>query len=448
VAKEGSTLMARKIADVVVRRLGVTFDNLMDYSFTAQLETKLDHIAEGDMEFKQVLDEFYADFVQRLDRAEKGDMPKAETVPTSLVCDKCGRPRVLKAAHTGMFLSCSGWGTAGTKDRCRSTIGLNPLPIVRATDGPPIVPHRCPRCGSPMDRYSVEGVGTMHVCGLFPDCSGHEIEAGPTAPIMDGLKVECHKCASEMQLTAGRFGRYFKCACGATRKCQEDGTAAAPAAEPIPMPEIRCTKVNDFFVLRDTRRGLFLSASKWPLHKETRPLYLDELMPHGPALPERHRYLLSGPLHDDQGNRTTVSFSPQQGQCLRSRRDGKLTTWCAMYDSEAVEWRPVELPRKRKKGEKVAHSGDDAMETLTPQLVGSPDEDSDATTMETPRAKAGKTVPGPTPKAKAKPKAMANPKARPKPKAKAKTTTKAKAKTVAKPKAKAKPKSRPPALST
>ncbi len=57
---------AEKMGDIVTERLGESFANLMDYGFTAQMEERLDSVAHGQLQWKQLLDEFYKDFKEKI----------------------------------------------------------------------------------------------------------------------------------------------------------------------------------------------------------------------------------------------------------------------------------------------------------------------------------------------------------------------------------------------
>ena len=77
-----------------------------------------------------------------------------------------------------------------------------------------------------------------------------------------GRFIECDKCGADMQLKSGRFGKYFGCTnadCKNTRKLLRSGEPAPPKADPIPMPELKCAKVDDYYLLRDGASGIFFS---------------------------------------------------------------------------------------------------------------------------------------------------------------------------------------------
>jgi DNA topoisomerase-1 len=122
---ENKRLYAEKIGDIVTDRLAENFTDLMDYGFTATMEEQLDDIAEGKLDWKQVLNRFYGDFNQKLNSAqnEEGGMRPNNPSATDIECSKCGRPMMIRTAGTGVFLGCSGYSLP-PKERCKHTANL------------------------------------------------------------------------------------------------------------------------------------------------------------------------------------------------------------------------------------------------------------------------------------------------------------------------------------
>ena len=118
---------AEKMGEIVTERLAESFPNLMDYDFTARLEDELDEIAEGDIDWKKVLNDFYARFRNQLEEAEKSDggMRANSPTETDIPCPSCGRHMQIRVASTGVFLGCSGYSLP-PKERCKTTINLIP----------------------------------------------------------------------------------------------------------------------------------------------------------------------------------------------------------------------------------------------------------------------------------------------------------------------------------
>ena len=345
---------AEKMGEIVSERLTESFPNLMDYDFTARMEDELDEIAEGEVEWKKVLNDFYGKFRRQLETAESSDdggMRANTPTETDIPCPTCSRNMQIRVASTGVFLGCSGYALP-PKERCKTTINLIPGDEVVSADedvegeGETRLlrkKRRCPKCGTAMDSYLIDEKRKLHVCGNNPDCSGYEVEQG-TFRIKgyDGPTLECDKCGSEMQLKTGRFGKYFGCTnteCKNTRKLLKNGEPAPPKMDPVPMPELQCQKVDDTYVLRDGASGLFLAASKFPKNRETRPPLVSEIKPHRKEIDPKYDYLMDAPEADPEGNPTVIRYSRKsKEQYVMSEKDGKATGWSAWYVNG--KWQP------------------------------------------------------------------------------------------------------------
>lgn len=335
---------AEKMGDIVTERLSESFADLMDYGFTADMEKHLDDVAHGQQQWKALLDEFYGDFRKKLEKAEGAEEGMRANQPTltDIPCRVCGRPMMIRTASTGVFLGCSGYSLP-PKERCKATINLIPGDEVAGDDEGESESRvlrgkrRCGKCGTAMDAYLLDETHKLHICGNNPDCPGYEIEEGHYhIKGYEGPSLECDKCGSQMQLKTGRFGKFFGCtnpACKNTRKLLKNGEPAPPKAEPIPMPELRCEKVNDTYVLRDGASGLFLAASQFPKNRETRAPLVTELIPHGDKLDPKYHFLLSAPQQDPDGRPAVIRFSRKsKEQYVQSEENGKPTGWKAFYD--------------------------------------------------------------------------------------------------------------------
>ena len=339
---------SEKMGDIVTDRLSESFSNLMDYGFTAGMEENLDDVAQGERDWKNVLDEFYGDFKHKLEAAETGGKSEAggmranQPTPTDIPCQLCGRPMMIRTASTGVFLGCSGYSLP-PKERCKATINLIPGDEIAEDDEGESESrvlrgkHRCPICSTAMDAYLLDEHRKLHICGNNPDCAGYEIEQGSyRIKGYEGPSLECDKCGSEMQLKTGRFGKFFGCTnptCKNTRKLLKSGEAAPPKIDPIKMPELKCEKVNDTYVLRDGASGLFLAASQFPKNRETRAPLVLELIPHKDELDEKYHFILDAPKKDPEGHPAVIRFSRKtKEQYVQSEVDGKPTGWRAFYD--------------------------------------------------------------------------------------------------------------------
>lgn len=337
---------AEKMGEIVTNRLEENFRELMNYDFTAHMENNLDLVANNEAQWKSVLDTFFTDFSQQLEKADKdpeeGGMQPNQMILTSIDCPTCGRKMGIRTASTGVFLGCSGYALP-PKERCKQTINLIPenevLNVLEGEDAETNAlraRRRCGKCGTAMDSYLIDNQSKLHVCGNNPGCDGYEIEQGEfRIKGYDGPIVECEKCGSEMHLKMGRFGKYMACIndeCKNTRKILRNGDIAPPKEDPVPLPELACEKSDAHFVLRDGAAGVFLAASTFPKSRETRAPLVEELLRFRERLPEKLRYLADAPVADDQGNKTVVRYSRKtKQQYVSTDKDGKATGWSAFY---------------------------------------------------------------------------------------------------------------------
>ncbi len=338
---EKRRLFAEKMGGIVTDRLVENFDDLMDYGFTAKMEESLDEVAEARRTWTAVLDEFYAGFAKRLAKAEsdKGGMRPNEPVEISLPCPTCSRPMQIRSASTGVFLGCSGYALP-PKDRCTKTLNLVSSDEIADDDEAEVrqlrARRRCPLCGTAMDSYLIDTGRKLHVCGNNPDCPGYAIEEGEfRLKGYEGPSLACDKCGSQMQLKSGRFGKYFGCTnadCKNTRKLLRNGQAAPPKSDPVSMPELACSKVDDFFLLRDGAAGLFLAASRFPKNRETRAPLVLELVPHREKIAHKYHYLLDAPAHDPEGRPAVIRYSRKSDEhYVQSEVEGKPSGWRAFF---------------------------------------------------------------------------------------------------------------------
>jgi DNA topoisomerase-1 len=356
---------AEKMGEIVTERLVENFEDLMDYGFTASLEESLDEVAVGKKKWKKVLGDFYKDFRSKLTAAEnqvKGMRANSPT-DTDIACPQCGRPMQIRTASTGVFLGCSGYALP-PKERCKSTINLISGDEVESVDGADengegearllLNKRHCATCETAMDSYLIDEGRKLHVCGNNPDCPGFEVETG-TFQIKgyDGPVLECDRCGEDMQLKSGRFGKYFGCTaeeCKNTRKLLRSGEPAPPKVDPIPMPHLLCEKCDDFYLLRDGAAGIFLAASQFPKHRETRAPTVSEIVEVKDQLDPKYRFLADAPAKDHKGRPAIVRFARKtKEQYVTSEVDRKTTGWRAHYqDGKWVEEIPAPKPKKRK----------------------------------------------------------------------------------------------------
>ena len=157
VEKDQKKLKTTPLGQAVNTVMMEQFPNLVDVKFSADMEKKLDIIEAGKADWVQTIDDFYKGFAKSLEDAEKnmeGKRVKVEDIPTDEICEKCGRPMVIKSGRYGKFVACSGF------PECR-----NAHPLVKDTGG------ICPECGGHMlVRKSAKG-RIYYGCSNYPKCN-------------------------------------------------------------------------------------------------------------------------------------------------------------------------------------------------------------------------------------------------------------------------------------
>ncbi|MFY1828543.1 type I DNA topoisomerase [Myxococcus fulvus] len=154
------------------------FPHELDVTFTATMEEKLDQISEGGAKWVTVLRDFYGPFKDTLEKA-KAEMRdvKREEIKTDIACEKCGNHFVIKFGKMGHFLACSNYPDCkNTKDFKRDAEGKIVIVEEETTD------ELCEKCGKPMvikrGRF-----GRFMACSGYPDCkTSKPISIGVNCP--------------------------------------------------------------------------------------------------------------------------------------------------------------------------------------------------------------------------------------------------------------------------
>ncbi|QCI21007.1 type I DNA topoisomerase [Buchnera aphidicola (Hyperomyzus lactucae)] len=336
---------AEKMGEILTVRLKKSFNNLIDYNFTARMEQKLDQVAENKIAWKNVLNSFFKDFSQQLEQAKKspeeGGMEPNIIVLTSIDCPVCSKKMGIKTAITGVFLSCSGYNSE-PKARCKKTINLISLRDFdekEKKDKKHVsleLVNQCHICNMAMDSYFIHQNLKLHICVNNPSCIGYKLEKGIfKSPTYLSKIIKCEKCHDNMTLKTGPFGKFFICinnTCKNTRKILSNGEISDPKLTPIPFPELLCKKSNAWFVLREGISGIFFAANTFPKSRETRSPLVEELVRFKHLLPEKINHLSSAPIIDNKGNKTIVCFNKKTKEhYIASKKEGKFTDWSAIF---------------------------------------------------------------------------------------------------------------------
>jgi DNA topoisomerase I len=207
VKKDAGRFLPTELGMVVNDLLVASFDDIFDITYTARMEEALDEIEEGKIQWRTAISDFFEKFKRDLDHAEEHmeDIKRMEK-PTALVCDKCGKPMVIKWGRHGSFIGCSGYPEcSNTRELAVDLPDLDSVDLTDQADE-----EYCENCGRPMvlkrGRF-----GTFFACSGYPDCKTTKRIGGEEKKPDVLLEEKCPQCSSQLALKYGRFGEFTAC---------------------------------------------------------------------------------------------------------------------------------------------------------------------------------------------------------------------------------------------
>ncbi len=187
------TDLGNLVNEILIR----SFPTILDVSFTAQMEDKLDEIEDGNAKWQNVLQDFYTPFSIALKDAENKimDVKKEKTQPTDIICKLCGLNMVIRMGKNGKFLGCSGY------PKCKHTMQLTEEGDgEKSKDVPEETSEICPKCSSPL-------IIRKSKYGRFISCKGYP-QCKFTKPL--GTGISCPEgCGGELSQRRTKKGSYF-----------------------------------------------------------------------------------------------------------------------------------------------------------------------------------------------------------------------------------------------
>ena len=154
IGKDGRAIFVTELGDVVNNIMKESFPTIVDLTFTANMEEKLDEVEEGELPWKDVVRDFYPDLAKSIEKAEKElEKVKIEDEVTDIICEKCGRNMVVKYGPHGKFLACPGF------PECRNT-----KPYLEK------IGASCPKCGKDIVLRKTKKGRVFYGCEDYPDC--------------------------------------------------------------------------------------------------------------------------------------------------------------------------------------------------------------------------------------------------------------------------------------
>ncbi len=201
VEKDGKYMVPTNVAYKITDMLVKYFTDIMDVGFTAHMESDLDKIEDGGVDWHKIIADFYPGFAEQLKTASTdGDEP------TDVVCEKCGSPMIRRIGKYGKYLACSNYPS------CSNIVSESEQELSEM---------RCPKCGANMVVKSGK-FGKFLACPNYPECSLIlPIDTQPT-------DEKCRECGGTMVIKPGRYGKYVECVnCGARHPQAGEANAAA-----------------------------------------------------------------------------------------------------------------------------------------------------------------------------------------------------------------------------
>ena len=249
--KEGGKFFPTELGLVVTDLLLESFDDLFDAGYTARMGAELDAIEEGKIDWRTSMSDFYVRFEKDLEHAARNmtDIKRMEK-PTDLLCDKCGKPMVIKWGKHGSFIACTGY------PECTSTRELTvDLPDVDSADlTEQDETTYCDNCGRPMVLKKGR-FGQFMACTGYPDCKTTKQLGEAQKPKDVPLDEDCPQCGGKMVKKYGRYGEFV--ACGNYPKCKFVKQKTIGVKCP------NCTE-GDVVERRSKRGKTFYGCSRYP----------------------------------------------------------------------------------------------------------------------------------------------------------------------------------------
>lgn len=204
VRREGKALLPTQLGTLTTKIMEENFYDIIDYKFTANMETSLDKIEDGKLEYIDVLSSFWKNFEEDLKKAEEKISSKEIKIPveeTDIICDKCGAKMVVRTGKFGKFAACPNF------PKCRNTKPLTPVEEVKEKEENvkekkvEIAPFKCEKCGSDMVLRSSK-YGTFYACSKYPECKFIKTKTKE-------LDVPCPTCGAKVITKYGKKKTVF-----------------------------------------------------------------------------------------------------------------------------------------------------------------------------------------------------------------------------------------------
>lgn len=187
VIKDGKTLKPTELGEVITNLMKERFPNIVNVKFTAGMESDLDTVESGKVQWVDILEDFYGDFAETLEKAQKdmeGVKIQLKEDETDIICEKCGRKMVVKVGKYGKFIACPGY------PECK-----NIKKIVNETGA------ECPKCGGKIIARKSKKGRVFYGCNNYPDCDFLSWD--------EPSSEKCPKCRKNLFIKKGKKKKLY-----------------------------------------------------------------------------------------------------------------------------------------------------------------------------------------------------------------------------------------------
>ena len=184
--KQGKFLAPTQLGETVCGYMQDFFPTVMDLSFTARLETKLDKVAEGEEDWHNLVKVYYNHLAKYIEYAARTGGPNLlPPVESDVVCEKCGAKMVIKDGKHGKFLACPNFPKCKNIKNMHEQVGV------------------CPKCGGAVEKRVGKNGKSFYGCANYPSCDF--VSRTKPAPHL------CPKCNSPMKISKGKYETLYVC---------------------------------------------------------------------------------------------------------------------------------------------------------------------------------------------------------------------------------------------
>ena len=263
VDRKKKSLCATEVGIMVSDYLSEFFKTIVDTKFTADMESRIDKIAEGKLSLSGALDPFYKSLESQIQVATKGRLP--DTFISEQKCPKCSKNMIKKISKHGAFLGCTAW------PECDGTAPLGDDQTPESVE----TGHSCPLCSNILIKRKSKR-GDFYGCSSYPDCKfAAGIGKDGELVIKEGPRdtgILCPKCKKNNIVERnGKRGKFFGCSgfpkCKTIVKLDKNGNIIddiKPSSNKDEITGEKCPKCsNGVLVIKSGKFGKFKGCSEY-----------------------------------------------------------------------------------------------------------------------------------------------------------------------------------------